>query len=190
MLLLAAFLALASFTSASLATSINVAGVATGTTALSLAVLSFATFASGLGPGTLGNLPIVGDGRPQAKAEGSLSALKLSASKGNKDAQYFLGNAFYYGGVGLATKDEDVAFDYFRSAALQGHLEAQTNLGVMLLNGYGKERETDARAGRSTHAREEERSCGREAKARSRDSLYPELKRTGLACSSCGCWKS
>ena len=102
-----------------------------------------------LAPGGLGHLPLVSDGRPHDKADGSLSALKLSASNGNKDAQYFLGNAFYYGGIGLAKKDEELAFEYFRSAAQQGHLEAQTNLGVMLLNGYGAEKEKDARSGTS-----------------------------------------
>ena len=123
------------------------AGSALRSITFSLVTLSIASVILIVDASTIGKLPIIGDGRPQAKAEGSLSALKLSASKGNKDAQYFLGNAFYYGGVGLANKDESVAFDYFQSAAVQGHLEAQTNLGVMLLNGYGADKEMDARAG-------------------------------------------
>ncbi len=47
-----------------------------------------------------------------------------------------LGNEFYYGGNGK-TKDYKKAFEYFEKAAKRDLVEAQYNLGIMYLNGFG-----------------------------------------------------
>jgi TPR repeat protein len=62
-------------------------------------------------------------------------ATKLLANKGDAEAQYSLGNMYFYGnGV---DKDDVMAVKYYQLAADQGNAEAQNNLGVMYKYGMG-----------------------------------------------------
>lgn len=72
------------------------------------------------------------------KAEDYKPALKqfiLAAEKGNADAEYMLGNCFFFG-VGV-TPDKTEAVDYFRKAAEQKNANAQYMLGLCCESGIG-----------------------------------------------------
>ena len=58
--------------------------------------------------------------------------LSLAANAGITDSQYILAHMYEYG-LGVDTNAE-LAMDYYRRAALQGHAEAQFALGQMLLD--------------------------------------------------------
>lgn len=55
---------------------------------------------------------------------------KVAAEAGIADAQNMLGNLYHYGWGG--TRDTVLAEQWFRKAALQGHIKAQSNLGSSL----------------------------------------------------------
>ena len=79
--------------------------------------------------------PTFGFGRQQShKATNPTSRtvndLRSRATEGNPEAQYFLGLLMWYGD-GVAT-DRDMAMDFFRRAAKQGHIHAQFNVGLIL----------------------------------------------------------
>jgi TPR repeat protein/uncharacterized membrane protein YhaH (DUF805 family) len=63
----------------------------------------------------------------------SIRLSRLLAEQGNADAQYDIGQ-FYYFGEGV-TKDYSEAIKWYRLAAAQGHTGAETNLGVMYEKG-------------------------------------------------------
>ena len=61
-------------------------------------------------------------------------ALFLSAARlGHADAQFRVGVFFYHGIV--VKKDDIEALKWFRKAALQGHLAAMSELGIMYAEG-------------------------------------------------------
>jgi len=61
--------------------------------------------------------------------------IRKAAERGDKDAQYNLGEC-YFEGTGVP-EDEAEAVIWFRKAAEQGHAEAQNSLGVCLMDGLG-----------------------------------------------------
>lgn len=61
--------------------------------------------------------------------------LRRDAESGSRDAQYQIGLLYYYGD-GVAV-DRQIAYRYFKDAALQGHPQASGNLGSMLEQGEG-----------------------------------------------------
>lgn len=69
-----------------------------------------------------------------------LAELEAKANSGDMNAQYRLACA-YNDGDPLTGEDYGKAFKYFLMAAEQGHMEAQCNLGVQYLYGYGIEQD-------------------------------------------------
>ncbi|RBQ31223.1 hypothetical protein CRU92_08610 [Arcobacter sp. FW59] len=57
------------------------------------------------------------------------------ASKGNAEAQFYLGN-MYSNGYGVK-QDYKKAFEWYKKSANQGELDAQNDLGIMYANGQG-----------------------------------------------------
>lgn len=66
--------------------------------------------------------------------------LKNSAEQGYAQAQYELGNHYYFGWV--VKKDQAQAVQWYRRAADQGHAEAQYDLGSCYRFGYGIKADT------------------------------------------------
>ena len=67
--------------------------------------------------------------------DAAFEACKNAAEQGHADAQFELGNIYYFG-IWL-TQDYTEAVRWYRAAAERGLAEAQYNLGVMYSNGYG-----------------------------------------------------
>lgn len=65
-----------------------------------------------------------------------LQDLQKEAAAGNAQAQYALGDVFYYGQYDT-DPDYDQAFKWYAAAARQGHASAQWRLGVMYEYGFG-----------------------------------------------------
>lgn len=65
-----------------------------------------------------------------------LRDLQKAAAAGNAQAQYALGDVFYYGQYDT-NPDYDQAFKWYAAAARQGHASAQWRLGVMYEYGFG-----------------------------------------------------
>lgn len=68
-------------------------------------------------------------------------ALVQKAQNGDAEAQYSLGNCYFYG-FGVA-KDQREAVKWLRKAAEQGFTAAQNDLGHCYYSGAGVERNTD-----------------------------------------------
>ena len=66
----------------------------------------------------------------------AMAQLRAEAEKGEAEAQFLLGEAYYVGKFGLATNHVE-AVKWFRKAAEQKDAQAQCNLGVAYGNGYG-----------------------------------------------------
>ena len=66
----------------------------------------------------------------QVSSDNTQSVLFENANRGDASAQFDLG-LMYYGGQGLL-QDYTKAVYWFHRAAVQGHAEAQYNLGVVL----------------------------------------------------------
>ncbi|MCO6560441.1 MAG: sel1 repeat family protein, partial [Gilliamella sp.] len=76
------------------------------------------------------------DTQLKLKASDSLlPSLRLSAEKGNSEAQYSLGN-IYKQGLGVEVSDVR-AFFWYKKAAEQGRAKAQNNLAFMYQSGLG-----------------------------------------------------
>ncbi len=69
-----------------------------------------------------------------------LKVLVDAAENGDVDAQYSLACAYNDGDTATG-EDYEKAYWYFHMAAEQGHMEAQCNLGVQYLYGYGLEQD-------------------------------------------------
>lgn len=67
--------------------------------------------------------------------------LVLKAEKGNAEAQYSLGNCYFYG-FGIE-KDQREAVKWLRKAAEQGYKPAQNDLGHCYYSGAGVERDPE-----------------------------------------------
>lgn len=79
-----------------------------------------------------------------AKKQGEINAIHLSNVRGNAEkglatSQYQLGAILASGS--LAPKNLTEAFEWYSCAAKQGHIEAKWNVGLMLLNGEGVNRD-------------------------------------------------
>ncbi len=59
--------------------------------------------------------------------------IRSLAEDGDRDAQYFLGNIYFYPEYGV--QDFERAFYWFQSAARQGHVEATHKIGIMYSRG-------------------------------------------------------
>lgn len=68
----------------------------------------------------------------------ALKIWKEDAAAGDRKAQYWLGQLYYYG-RGNIEKDDLAAARYYEMAARQRHLEAMYRLGTMYRYGYGVE---------------------------------------------------
>src|SRR5580658_5943804 len=68
-------------------------------------------------------------------ADLTLDQAKAGAAKGDAEAEFALGKA-YYGGNGVP-QDYGKALDLYQKAANQGHAKAQNNLATMYRNGLG-----------------------------------------------------
>ena len=65
-----------------------------------------------------------------------LAEIRAGADKGDAEARYELGRAFFSGALGVA-KDEAEAVKWFRKAAEQNYARAQYNLGLRYIKGQG-----------------------------------------------------
>lgn len=72
--------------------------------------------------------------------EKGVELLRRAAEQGNADAQYNLGDCYYYG-EGVA-QDYAQAVYWYRQAAEQGNAWAQYNLGVCYAEGLGVDRDS------------------------------------------------
>lgn len=70
----------------------------------------------------------------------SLHWISLSAEQGYLPAQFFLGQVYF---MRRWVGDDQKAFTYYREAALQGHTEAQYNVGWCYFSGFGVEPDND-----------------------------------------------
>ena len=68
-----------------------------------------------------------------------LGRVEELAQKGNRKAQFMLGN-MYYQAIGMK-QDYSLALKWFKAAAFHGHIEAQYALGAMYYFGIGVERD-------------------------------------------------
>lgn len=76
--------------------------------------------------------------------ESTLGYLISNASKGNSDAQYELGKAYFEGTYGL-TIDAEEAFRWIMKAAKKGHIFAENHIGVCYATGiYVKKNDEEA----------------------------------------------
>ena len=80
---------------------------------------------------------VTGDGLTQSSAIPYRPEMELEAKAGDADAQFHLGNCYFFG-LGVPKKQID-GVAWYRKAAEQGHAEAQFNLGGCLYQGYGVE---------------------------------------------------
>jgi TPR repeat protein len=71
-----------------------------------------------------------------AVAQDTIADVQAKAEAGDKVAQFLLGRAYYSGSDGLP-RDEITAMPWFRKAADQGQVNAQTYLGYMYEEGRG-----------------------------------------------------
>ena len=69
--------------------------------------------------------------------ENAVKLFKTLAEQGNADAQFNLGECYYFG-YGVEQSYEE-AVKWYRKAANQGHARAQCNLGICYYNGRGVE---------------------------------------------------
>jgi len=96
----------------------------------------------------LGKIYFLGatDGAERQSFEKAEKYLSKAASEGKADSQYHLAHMYEYG-LGV-NKNSDLAIDYYRKAALQGHALAQYALGQLLLNRelHGSSRSEDSEA--------------------------------------------
>src|ERR1700722_19567389 len=70
----------------------------------------------------------------------TLELAKAGAEKGDAEAEFVLGKAYYTGaGVPL---DYAKAFDLYQKAATQGYAKAQNNLATMYRNGQGGQKDS------------------------------------------------
>ncbi len=75
--------------------------------------------------------------QPSSPREAYSEELRARAEGGDEDAQFQLGNCYFFG-LGVPKKQID-GVNWYRKAAEQGHAEAQFNLGGCLYQGYGVE---------------------------------------------------
>jgi hypothetical protein len=75
--------------------------------------------------------------------DAGLHFIDQAAGKGLTEALYAQGETYYWGQFGRPV-DYRKAFAAFQTAAHDGHLAAQTNLGVMLREGLGADKNEDA----------------------------------------------
>lgn len=67
-----------------------------------------------------------------------LSVYRVEAWLGDAEAQYHLGNAYWYGGRGVS-KDPFRAVAFYRRSAEQGYMKSMMNLGAAYYEGRGVE---------------------------------------------------
>ncbi len=75
----------------------------------------------------------------QQNRESSAEDVQAAAERGDAQAQYKLGDRYYYG-QGVEQSHQKAAF-WYEKAARQGHSGAQCDLGYCYLNGYGVKRD-------------------------------------------------
>ena len=88
--------------------------------------------------------------------------LLLKAKQGDPDAQFALGERYYYGNRDVS-QDYEQAVYWCRQAAEQGHADAQYNLGYYYREGYGVSQDLEQAIYWYSKSAEQGNTCAQEA---------------------------